>query len=288
MNLTEILDQSGIEFKRPGEHHHATYNFLQIDCPFCSPQSKKFRMGIHVEKLFSTCWTCGWHPFDLTLSECLSVSLQSIREISKGLTTSKHIQTRIRGNLRVPDGIKELQDVHKKYLRKRGFDPEEISIVWGVKGIGLEPNLRWRLWIPIHLEGEIVSWTTRSIYDSPSRYVTAKSEHENIPAKSILYGEDYVRNSIIIHEGPIDVWRTGPGSVATLGVNYTPDQLNRISKYPIRIICFDSDEEAQKRARKLCRDLGAFPGKTKNIILKGKDAAESSGKEIRKLREMIE
>ena len=33
-------------------------------------------------------------------------------------------------------------------------------------GIGIAPRLQWRIWIPIHYHGEIVSWTTRSLSDN--------------------------------------------------------------------------------------------------------------------------
>jgi DNA primase len=158
--------------------------------------------------------------------------------------------------------------------------------LWNAQGIGMSSQLPWRIFIPIELNGEMVSWTTRSINDYGLRYISAKLTQESFPHKHLLYGEDYARHTVIIHEGPLDVWTVGPGAVGTLGTSYTRAQVVRMSKYLRRVVCFDNEPEAQRRARKLCDDLEPFEGETHNVILDAKDANTASAKEIRRLRRL--
>ena len=136
----------------------------------------------------------------------------------------------------------------------------------------------------------MVSWTTRTISsdESITRYVSASPQEESISHKSILYGEDLARQVIVIVEGPVDAWAIGPGAVATLGIVYSTAQINRMIRFPVRYILFDSEIEAQKRAKKLSNSLSCFPGTTAIITLdSGKDAAEADADEIKKLRKEV-
>ena len=132
-----------------------------------------------------------------------------------------------------------------------------------------------------------MSWTTRAIGESSYKYISAKSEQEAMNHKSLLYGEDLALNSIVVVEGPLDAWRLGPGAVATLGVNVTAAQILRISQYPFRSICFDSEPSAQRRARKLANQLSIFPGKTSIIQLDAPDPGEACPKEVKRLRKAV-
>ena len=70
-------------------------------------------------------------------------------------------------------------------------------------------------------------------------------------------------------------------------VSYTRAQVERIAKYPVRVICFDSEKGAQDRALRLARELEVFPGETSNVRLSGKDAATSPKAETRELQRML-
>jgi DNA primase len=175
--------------------------------------------------------------------------------------------------------------VHRKYLsNQRRLDPDEIAQLWGVQGIGLAAEYAWRLWIPVYHFGEVVSWTTRAI-GTGMRYLHAPPEQESVPIKSVLYGSDLVRHAVIICEGPIDAWTIGPGAVATCGLGYTREQLIKLSQFSVKVVCFDSEFQAQKRARRLARQLQVFPGETYVVELQtGKDPNEADRREIMELR----
>jgi hypothetical protein len=218
------------------------------------------------------------------LKELTNLSYHEIKRLVGSVEKERIRKLRPAGKLKLPTGVGEPQPAHRKYLQQRGFNPFQIEKIWRIAGIGLAAELSWRIYIPIYYKGQTVSWTTRSISDKTTRYISAKPEQESFPHKQLLYGEDYARHGIIIHEGPIDVWATGPGAVATFGLNYSQAQVVRMAQYPIRAICFDSNREAQKVAGKLCDELSVFPGETYNVELDAEDAASAPPGEIVKLR----
>jgi hypothetical protein len=190
------------------------------------------------------------------------------------------------GTLRLPGGREPLLPQHRAYLAGRGFDPDELVRLWGLEGIGLGSlAYAWRVFIPIYSNDEIVSWTTRSISDKHDRrYRTAPATDEAISCKKLLYGADYARAAVIVVEGPADVWRIGPGAVATLGTAITQAQVLQLANFPTRAICFDNEPAAQMRARRLSDALAGLPGETVNVVLDAKDAGSATGEEIQELR----
>lgn len=291
MNLIELLEQFNVPFKRHGEHHHTTANFIQVDCPFCSPNSGSFRYGFSLLYGGGNCWECGKHSAVETLTKITGLPLHEIRKIynrPKGLLAPGRPEHPVK--CQIPAQVCDLQRAHRDYLRGRGFtNIGALERLWRIRGIGISTRLQWRLFIPIELYGETVSWTTRAIVDDvPARYISASPSEEVVSHKSILYGHDYIRHAAIVCEGPIDVWRIGPGAVATFGTGFSFAQINMIIKYPVRIICFDSEPEAQRRAKQMCAILATRQGTTTNVVLDSADPGSAGEKEIKRLRKMIE
>jgi hypothetical protein len=285
MTFEELLREHSIP-TAPEGHHHVTHGFVGIDCPYCSPNSRRFRMGYSRSGRFVSCWGCGYHPLAETLSELTGLTLKECFNLLGEVETERRTRRpEHAGRLVLPERLGPLLKPHLSYLAARHFDPDALTRLWGVRGIGMSYKLTWRIFIPVILNGDIVSWTTRATTDETARrYVSAPLEHEKIHHKRLLYGEDYARNAIVVHEGPTDVWRTGPGAVATFGMVVSRAQVARMTKHPVRVVCFDSDADAQKRARELCDVLKSFPGQTVNIVLDAKDAGSASVREIARLR----
>jgi hypothetical protein len=60
----------------------------------------------------------------------------------------------------------------------------------------------------------------------------------------------------------------------------------QIGQIPFRVLCFDSEPDAQRRAHELARQLQAFPGETIVVKLEtGKDPNSADPTEIKQLRE---
>lgn len=286
MKFTSILDEIRIPYRESG-HEHCRPGWVQLDCPFCA-QPGHFRMGYNLAGRYCHCWACGHRPIVETLALLSGWHWTRCKEVLGDVPRERVKELPKRGRYKEPEGVGPLLDVHRSYLRKRGFDPDVIASVWGVKATANAPRLGWRLFIPIVYRGELVSWTTRSINDNHAkRYLAADPESESIDHKTLLYGEDFCGHSVIVHEGPTDVWRTGPGAVALLGTGYKQAQARRISRYSLRVICFDSETAAQRRARELCDSLEVFPGRTINVVLDAKDIAEADEDEVQELRKLI-
>ncbi len=139
------------------------------------------------------------------------------------------------------------------------------------------------------MDGKIISFTTRAIDpNDPIRYLSATPQEESYSLKSTLGGEDYVRDSTIVTEGPLKMMAIGPGASCTYGINVTPAQLLRLSRIDKRILCFDVETKAQQMARKWCRQLAAFPGETLNVVLETAKEVDLADKtELKYLRQML-
>lgn len=287
MSIRDVLNELGVSFKMVGEHHHATENFVQVDCPFCGGN---YLMGIHIARGFVRCWRCGPRRLTEALSALSNKSTSECKRLLVNIDWKPFIATeQPTGTLKIPSGVKPMMAQHRRYLKDvRRLDPDVIESLWGVQGIGIHKEYAWRLFIPITKNGKTVSWTTRSISDNvEARYKTARVNQEAYSHKKCLYGEEYCNHACIIHEGPIDVWSTGPGATCTFGLSFSRTQLLRLAKFTLRVVCLDSAKDAQHRAEELCDTLMLLPGKTLNVVLDAKDAGSASEKELRRLRKLI-
>jgi hypothetical protein len=58
-------------------------------------------------------------------------------------------------------------------------------------------------------------------------------------------------------------------------------------KYPVRVVCFDNDPEAKRRARRLVEQITPFPGETYYVELDSKDPDSATERELTKLRSFL-
>jgi DNA primase len=234
MQFTDILREHGIQFLEAGGGGHTREGWINFACPFCGGGKHKDSMGYNLAKGFVSCYRCGSHRTNETLVELLKLSYAQVKKLLGGVDTvrSKEIVSK-RGKLVLPKGVEPLLPAHRRYLRGRGFDPDELERLWHLKGIGQAARLGWRIFIPWESRGEVVSWTTRAISDNASiRYLSASEEEEIINHKELLYGEDLVRGHACgIVEGQPDAWAGGPGFVATGGTSLTRAQILRMTRF---------------------------------------------------------
>lgn len=289
-SFAEILSKSGIVFVSEGQHHHAHQGWINFDCPFCSPGAGKYRMGYNLSRGNVNCWVCGSHPIIDTLSKLTGMApSQCSAVLDRGKPSRTPTAEVPGGKYLPPTGLGPLGKRHRRYLLNRGFEPEKLEFLWKIRGLSLsEPGYNWRIFIPVFVGDLPASWITRATVDGgKDKYRSSPKARELLPLRNLLYGEEFCQNVIIVNEGPLDAWAIGPSAVATCGIGYTQSQMMKIARYPTRVICFDNEPDAQKRARKLCDDLSVFPGETYNVTLDAKDASRASKKEIRKLRKLF-
>lgn len=285
MNFKELLDHLNVPMADEG-HHHARAGWVQFDCPHCSPGSGRWRMGYSLERGSLSCWFCGRHRLWETLI-ALGVPKSRVKGLASKLRRKAPVDLpKHSGTYKPPKGVGPLAPKHRAYLQGRDMDPDALTRLWGLGGITHSFRYGWRIFVPIMDKGRAVSWTTRSTADNPDlRWLSASEEEEAIPAGQLVYGLEYVRHRAIIHEGPSDVWATGPGSVGMLGVATTNAQILKLSKIHTRVVCYDNSPDAQRRANELCEVLSVFPGETINVQLDtGDDPASADRAEIELLR----
>jgi hypothetical protein len=288
MNLRDILSEYGVPFSEGGGgHRHVMSGYLGMDCPRCSPGSGKFKLGYSLAGNFLTCWTCGYLPLLDTVQELTGAPWAPLKEQLGALVREKRTERLTNNKVVLPWGVGDLLHPHLSYLQSRGWPAEasrELQRLWGLGGIGLAPKLAWRLFLPIYYRGEVVSWTTRALGDRGLRYVAARPDQEKYKAHDLLFGQDMVRDTLVLVEGPLDVYRIGPGAAATMTTSYSRSQIEKMVGFPTRVVCFDSDRAGQDRANDLVRALKVFPGRTYKVTLDAKDPCAATDEEIEELR----
>jgi len=289
MSIKDFLDEHRIPYKDSASHKNVRQGWIGIDCPHCGEGTGKYHLGINIDEGFANCWQCGPQSIFKILANLTGLSFKVIRDklgsFGSGMGKSGR-EGGLHGRLQVPKGLTDIGSLETKYLLQRGFSADNIRKLWGVQATSRLGILQFRLWIPVYHHGILETWTTRSIgSESAAKYVHAKPEQERTPIKHLLYGEDYARHSIVITEGVLDAWAIGPGAVALFGLNYTSQQIKKMSKYPIRAICLDNEKQAKRKARELYKELSCFPGETTLLELEtGNDPADCEPSEIEEIR----
>ena len=187
----------------------------------------------------------------------------------------------------------EFSPRHIDYLAGRGFNPERTIREWKLFASGHQApaGFTFRVIIPIYDEQDrILSYTSRAISDKAKlKYKACPETETTFSTKECIYGLNNVLNdSILIVEGPTDVWKMGAGAVCPCGIAFTPRQIRILSAFTKRYILFDNEEEAQVRANTLGEELDCFGGET--WILRNteyKDPGEMPEAKARKLASRI-
>src|SRR5690606_7407018 len=98
-----------------------------------------------------------------------------------------------------------------------------------------------------------VSFQARDITGrSEAKYLACPRERERIHHKHIVYGRGLPRRSrtLIVVEGPLDVWRLGGRAVATFGIKFTMEQVLTIADLADKfLVLYDAEPQAQEQAR---------------------------------------
>lgn len=292
MNVEKILIDHRIPFAPPGDKNHRE-GWLNIQCPFCGDTS--YHLGI-AENGASNCWRCGTKSFTQILAKVLGISESRAYVIQKEYGGAvkkkpKEIKRKIRTKAhKLPTDTGKMRSRHKRYLKKRKFDPDYITRVWGVQGTGPfskldKINYSHRIIAPIYWDDEQVSFQSRDITGRHKfKYMACPEERELIKHKHILYGKqsEWSETGICV-EGITDVWRLGTKAFATFGIEFTRQQVRHISKNFMRvIIIFDQEPQAQSQAKDLDAELTLRGIEVVRVDLKKDpaDLSEAAAKEL--------
>lgn len=276
MDIESLYRDYNIDFVTAGDHKHARAGWVNVECPFCTG-NPGYHLGYDLNGDKFVCWRCGGKNAVYAISHILNVEYTKARKIIQdygsiaGLRMEDKPKTKIRTKaFKLPSNVGQLEERHRKYLEKRGFDPDYLVKEWEIQATGafsvLKSNgkilqYKNRIIIPYIWEHEMVSFDSRIIRDnidkSVNKYFACPEERELINRKHILYGrQDKWGETGLCVEGAFDVWRLGFSAFAVSGIKYTAKQLRLMSKLFKRIpVIFDDDPQAIEQANKLVADL---------------------------------
>lgn len=147
----------------------------------------------------------------------------------------------------------------RQYLKTRNFNPAELHKKYKLVGGGITGPWKYRIIIPLILDGQIVSWTGRSILSKQQqeklkipRYKNLSIEQSVIDPKAVLYNLDNCKKkTAVLTEGAFDVMRLGDDFFCSFGTELTQSQIAMIKdRFEKIYIMFDNEEKAQMKARK--------------------------------------
>jgi len=287
-----FLRDNNIQYYEEG--NNVSRGWVGIRCPLCFDHSN--HGGFNVAGGYYYCWKCGGHSLVEVVRELLSVSIEdaeaTIDDYSGRMAVLQKLKEKRQArakNIELPG--EPMQMIHRKYLRRRGFEPRHIEEKYHVLGTGPAGDFKLRLIIPIIYKGQVVSFTGRDITgEQKLRYKTLSIEESVINPKHVLYNLDNCTGEqVCLVEGPTDVWRMGDGFCSSLGTQLTGQQIRLLADYRKVVILFDSEVEAQRRAERYAAALGSL-GVEKAVVVDvetDKDPGSFSPEKAEWLREEV-
>jgi hypothetical protein len=276
MNIIEALEENGIRVWRGGKN--VSKGWIGIRCPFCGDNSN--HLGIHLDSLKCRCWKCGPHSLQSVFSEYLSIPKRDASELIKIIDRdfdqevddeaddAKKFYIKL-----PPEAEKHFPKEHLEYLRDRGFPPLKTIRQYRLRAVRHIGEYKFRIIIPIILNGKIVSFTSRDITGkSEIRYKAANKEIYPNP-KHYIYNFDsvpYKSKNVVLVEGPTDVWRLGAYAISFLGIKVHGKQLIQLARKKIHRlnILFDNDDAGRREAIKISKIISPFVKEVNIVSLK--------------------
>jgi len=294
-DVKKFLRDNAIYFKSSGTN--VSTGWIEIRCPFPMCNDPSEHMGINLSSSMYNCWKCGEHgPFTKLVKVLLNIGWKNAEDLASEYfkpslaTKYKHEETPHKASLHFPkEATSKLPDLHKDYLRNRNFDPKQIRKDYDIMACYQTGNYAYRIIIPIFMFGKPVSFTARDVTDEQeTRYKNMPNEKSVIPVKQCLYNIDNAGDTLLIVEGPLDVWRMGKGAIATMGTKITNTQIKIIiDRKPKRVFVL-YDWGAYSEAYKLAHTLSPYVEHgVETLTIDVKDPAELTEKDAKLLRKEI-
>lgn len=267
LNIIQLFQDYRIDYATEG-HHHCHSGWVQINCPFCYGKGH-YTLGYEINTQRWHCWRCGGHSKHKVGKTLTGIPNWFALEQKYGTTRPVRTiappkKTKNREKCKLPTGIIELNKQHRRYLLSRKFIPQKIQQLWGIRGFGPVGEYKFRLFIPIVKNRNLVSYQTRDTTGkAQNKYLSCPKQDELYPQKKWLYGMDeayfHYPDGIIVTEGVTDVWRFGYGTVCTFGVDFSLEQARLLATHWQTIsIVFDPEPTAQKRAYRLANAIACL------------------------------
>lgn len=283
-----------------------TGEYYRVACPFCGESRKRLYINHNYVNRpgMAICFNetaCLSGPQNHVNRESLRKIILEYQDPSRFVVFNPPTISEDDGTLRevgYPGNGRLLELVSEehpavRYLRSRGFDPVELSKVYGVGLVERagDANLVGRILVPIHMDGKMVGWQGRYPDDLDWK-ATGIRKYWNLPGMKksrMLYGYDRARSYqfCVVVEGVTDVWRIGPPAVCILGSSLNYNQ-RRLICATWRTVFVMLDPDALDKSRVAVQELGdqlkGVGGRVIHIVLPGgKDPAEFDRKSLQQI-----
>jgi DNA primase len=261
-DIKAYLDDRGVKYTNEGPNIGS--GDIGLDpCLWCGARNN--HLGIKLTNKRVNCWVCGGHALSnfimlidgVSYHKVDSIMSEFVLEGGPFVAREKIYHTK----LQYPKEVMNIDILgwHWKYLRDRNFNPETLQHKYKLKACGPHGNYKWRIIIPVIMNGQIGGFTSRDITDKhPLRYKNQPAGQSPIPQEQWIYNIDTVKDTAILVEGPTDVWRLREGAISLLGINPSLEQINKLSQIKNLLILFDMEDKAQQRAMELGENLAGI------------------------------
>lgn len=297
MSFTEFDIQAyllhiGVQYWLPGSPNVGN-GWVGIRCIYCNDHHN--HLGINLTYKNFKCWLCGAGGGLLTFIQDVEnvgygPAVRRVEEFESDIPFEFEERKRssIKGvDILPPYCMGELTNTQRQYLIGRRFDPDALVDKWGLLGGPITGDWQYRIIIPVHLKGEIVTWIGMDATgQNPVKYRAAPVEESYVPVSEVVYGADHVHGTALIVEGPTDVWRMGFGAVALLGMETSESKIKSLLALDADqyYVMLDAEPEAQRRAFRLAHTLSKHQRKVELLKLVSGDPAELSIEEATNFR----
>lgn len=255
MNLSpkiiQFLTRYRVPYRLSGKN--VSSNFIGVNCPYCYNDSK-FHMGINKWSGYYTCWRnkahsgsqlstilvkltgCSLNETQYLFVERLLVD-DDFNKLKFRMFEIEQVSKQPKQELKFNSEFMPINNVGVtaqfwQYLYDRGLlNPDDIILKYGLM-CALTGLFRYRIILPVYMNGKLVTWTSRSIIKhEPLRYLILSGELSCIDINQTLYNYDHINKSgevLFITEGPFDVIKLY--TILPQGFNVTCVFTKRISK----------------------------------------------------------
>lgn len=298
-----------MNFEKMFRDYHVDYStkinrgWVNVECPYCTSEHP-MHLGFNPAGDYCTCWNCGGHDLKRTLSKVLVVPYNDVDEIMThyegrgGMLMQLNKKVAKARSLELPSD--SFTPAERKYLLSRNFSPRFLHEKYGVVGGGIAGRWKFRILIPVYLNGKLVSWTGRSILDKQTlkekeipRYKNLSIEESVINIKECIFNIDHCRKNVaVLVEGSFDVMRLGDDFMCSMGTELTQNQIGILhQRFKKIFIAFDNEPEAQKKARKFGMQLASIGVEVEVVNIyedfNKNDGGELSDNEVKIIRKEL-
>jgi len=256
MNLVEILDKRGVEYKKTNNP-----NEILITCTSGEHEDGSPSLSYNLEKDIFNCWSCGFSggqlKFLTSIGEITPVDVSSKQPYKIQKLKEKLRQLVEVNDIKLPDDRRFYQDtfrgIEKETLRKFGAFTTDTMGLTDYLCIPIYQHSKLKF-----IEGRLL----RDLYDEP-KYCRKPNKAK---VSDCLFPLDKIRNTnhVILVEGLFDMinmWQLGyNNTLCIFGTsNFTKDKLNLLDSRGITHvdIMMDSDASGVRAANKIADSLNS-------------------------------